>query len=175
MKYLFILLSFLLSFQLSLAAEKEYALQSGDAGLSIAKDGKCLSLQTGDAHYLSLNAPYVVTLEVNAETLNSYYSSVKEEKGSLVCVAKLKSTHGTVFHVKDVFTPDTENHFRMDREGPIDKTGKGDDYFNSYFGLTLQRKTQISDFEFFVPGVWYRNNESLRRGSLASDYTDNYF
>ena len=79
MKYLFILISFLLSVQLSLAAEKEYALQSGDAGLSIAKDGKCLSLQTGDAHYLSLNAPYVVTLEVNAETLNSYYSSVKEE------------------------------------------------------------------------------------------------
>lgn len=41
--------------------------------------------------------------------------------------------------------------------------------------MTLQRKTQIEDFEFFVPGIWYRNNLSLRRGSLASDYTDNYF
>ena len=175
MKYLFILISFLSSIQFSLAAEKAYALQSGDASLSVAKDGKRLSLQTDNAHYLSLNAPYVVTLEVNAETLNGYYSSVKEEKESLVCIAKLKSSHGTVFHVKDVFTPDTVNHFRMDREGTIEKIGKGDDYFNSYFGLTLQRKTQIEDFEFFVPGIWYRNNLSLRRGSLASDYTDNYF
>lgn len=175
MKYLFILISFLSSIQLSLAAGKEYALQSGDASLSIAKDGKRLSLQTGDVHYLSLNAPYVLTLEVNAETLNGYYSSVKEEQGSLVCAAKLKSSHGTIFHVKDVFTPDTENHFRMDREVTVDKAGKGDDYFNSYFGLTLQRTTHINDFEFFVPGIWYRNNESLRRGSLASDYTDHYF
>ena len=143
MKYLFILISFLSSIQFSLAAEKAYTLQSGDASLSVAKDGERLSLQTGNAHYLSLNAPYVVTLEVSAETLNGYYSSVKEEKGSLACIAKLKSSHGTVFHVKDVFAPDTENHFRMDREVTIEKIGKGDDYFNSYFGLTLQRKTQI--------------------------------
>ena len=73
MKYLFILISFLSSIQFSLAAEKAYALQSGDASLSVAKDGKRLSLQTDNAHYLSLNAPYVVTLEVNAETLNGYY------------------------------------------------------------------------------------------------------
>ena len=80
MKYLFILISFLSFIQFSLAAEKTYTLQSGDASLSVVKDGKRLILQTGNAHYLSLNAPYVVTLEVNAETLNGYYSSVKEEK-----------------------------------------------------------------------------------------------
>ena len=72
MKYLFILISFLSFIQFSLAAEKAYTLQSGDASLSVVKDGKRLSLQTGNAHYLSLNAPYVVTLEVNAETLNGY-------------------------------------------------------------------------------------------------------
>lgn len=90
MKYLFILISFLSSVQFSLAAEKAYTLQSGDASLSVAKDGKRLSLQTGNAHYLSLNAPYVVTLEVNAETLNGYYSFVKAEKESLVCIARIK-------------------------------------------------------------------------------------
>lgn len=49
MKYLFILISFLSSVQFSLAAEKAYTLQSGDASLSVAKDGKRLSLQTGNA------------------------------------------------------------------------------------------------------------------------------
>lgn len=50
MKYLFIFISFLSSIQFSLAAEKAYILQSGDASLSVAKDGKRLSLQTGNAH-----------------------------------------------------------------------------------------------------------------------------
>lgn len=175
MKYLFILISFLLSIQFSSATEKEYTLQNGNTVLAVSKDGKLLSLQTGNIRYLSLNAPYVVTLEVNAETLNGYYTSVKRKEESLVCIAKLKSVRGTVFHVKDVFTADTENHFRMDREVVIDEIGKGDEYFNSYFGLTLQRKTQIEEFEFFVPGIWYKNNQSLRCGSLASDYSDNYF
>lgn len=151
MKYLFIFISFLFSIQLSLAKDKRLTIQSGNANLSIAKDGKSLSLQTGNTLYMSLNNPYVVTLEVNAETLNGYYSSVKEENESLICVAKLKSSHGTAFHVKDVFSSDTENHFRMDREITIGKIGKGDDYFNSYFGLTLQRETQIENFEFLFP------------------------
>ena len=40
MKYLFILISFLSFIQFSLAAEKAYTLQSGDASLSVVKDGK---------------------------------------------------------------------------------------------------------------------------------------
>lgn len=175
MRYLFLFLSFLFSLHTSFAAEKEYALQSGDARLSIAKDGKRLSLRTGDAIYLSLNTPNVITLEVNGNTLSGNYSSVKEEKKSLVCTATLKTPRGSVFHLKDTYTPDTDNHFRMDREVSITRAGAGDDYFNSYFGLTLQRRTQIEDFEFFVPGIWYRNNQCLKPGFLASDYTDNYF
>ncbi|WP_298650478.1 glycoside hydrolase family 76 protein [uncultured Proteiniphilum sp.] len=175
MKYLFILISVLSSIQLSLAQGKVHALQSADTRLIIAEDGKNMSLQTGDTRYSSLNAPYVVTLEVNGETLNGYYFSVNEVQESLVCTARLKSNHGTLFHIKDVFTPDTENHFRMDREVIIEKAGKEDAYFNSYFGLTLQRKTEIIDFEFFVPGIWYNNNQSLRPGALSSDYNDNYF
>ena len=103
MKYLFILISFLLSIQFSSATEKEYTLQNGNTVLAVSKDGKLLSLQTGNIRYLSLNAPYVVTLEVNAETLNGYYTSVKRKEESLVCIAKLKSVRGTVFHVKDTF------------------------------------------------------------------------
>lgn len=49
MKYLFILISFLSFIQFSLAAEKTYTLQSGDASLSVVKDGKRLILQTGNA------------------------------------------------------------------------------------------------------------------------------
>lgn len=175
MKYLFILISVLSSIQLSFAQGKAYVLQSADTRLIIAKDGKNMSLQTGDTRYSSLNAPYVITMEVNGETLNGYYSSVNEVQESLVCTARLKSNHGTLFHIKDVFTPDTENHFRMNRKVIIEKAGKEDDYFNSYFGLTLQRKTEIIDFEFFVPGIWYNNNQFLRPDALSSDYNDNYF
>ena len=154
MKYLFILISFLLSIQFSSATEKEYTLQNGNTVLAVSKDGKLLSLQTGNIRYLSLNAPYVVTLEVNAETLNGYYTSVKRKEESLVCIAKLKSVRGTVFHVKDVFTADTENHFRMDREVVIDEIGKGDEYFNSYFGpCNAKHRLKSLSFLFRVFGI----------------------
>ncbi|WP_234367659.1 glycoside hydrolase family 76 protein [Parabacteroides pacaensis] len=122
-----------------------------------------------------MNAPYVITFELNGETLNGYYSKVIKEKGTLICTARLKSDNGTIFNIKDIFSPEIENHFRLDRKVCIEQVGKGDDYFNSYFGLTSQHKTNINDFEFFVPGIWYKNNQCLKSGFLAGDYSDNYF
>lgn len=175
MKYLFLFISLLSLSANTYSIEKQYELSSGDARLCIAKDGKTLVLQYGDTYYQSLNTPYVVTLEVNSETLNGYYATVKQEKEALVCDARLKSLHGTVFRIKDVFTPEIKDHFSLCREVTVEKVGKEDRFFNSYFGLTLQKKTSVNDFEFFVPGIWYRDNQCLKPGFLAADYSDNYF
>lgn len=175
MKYLFTFIVLILGGWPSWASEARYILQSGNALFSISNNGRVMTLQMDDVIYSSLNASDIVTFEVNGETLTSSYFSVRQEAGSLVCFAKLRALHGAVFCVKDIFKPDVENHFRVDREVYIEKKGQGDEYFNSYFGFTLQNKTQIDDFEFFVPGIWYRNNQSLRMGTLASSYSDNYF
>lgn len=175
-KYLLLYIGLFLFFtDFTHAAEEICELQSGNARLMVAKNGKKIALITGDTYYQSLNAPYTVTLEVNAETLTGHYFNVKAVKDSLICVARLKSDNGSVFLIKDIFSAEIENHFFLDRSVCVEKAGRDDRFFNSYFGWTLQRRTKIDEFEFFVPGIWYRNNRCLKPGFLAADYSDNYF
>lgn len=148
-------------------------LMSGEAILSVRKNG--LSLKVKNTEYQVLNSPHTVTLEVNVMTLNGDYSEIIREENELICLSELRSENGTVFSVRDVFAPDIADHFRMDREVSVKAIGAKDEYFNSYFGLTSKENKTINDFEFFVPGIWYKDNKCLKEGFLASDYSDNYF
>lgn len=148
-------------------------LTSRDAILSIQKNG--ITLKMNATEYKALNNAYAVTLEVNAMTLNGNYSKIERKNNAIIGLAEIKSTNGTTFNVKDTFTPDSDNHFRLDRDIQINTTVDKDKYFNSYFGLTSKENKTINELEFFVPGIWYKNNQSLKKGFLSSDYSDNYF
>lgn len=155
-----------------------YRLTSGEAVLNVEKQaGKTygLSFAGYGRNYHSLNGKAPITLEVNGETLTGFYTRVRQQDSLLVCFSVIRSACGSVFEVTDTFRAVVPSHFRLNRHVSVSKAAVGDLYFNSYFGLTDQRKSDIHDFEFFVPGVWYRNNEYLYPGSLASDYSDNYF
>lgn len=154
---------------------RDYMLKSGQAELIIAENGRGLELKYGEVVYKSLNAPYPVTIEVNGESLSGNYSSLNIKADTLFGIARLHSKRGSLFIVEDSYSPAFNDHFRMERSVIVKKTGEGDGYFNTYFGFTLQKQTDIRDFEFFVPGIWYRDNTSLRPHFLAGDYTDHYF
>lgn len=146
---------------------------SRDAVLSIRKES--IVLKINETEYNALNNEYAVTLEVNGITLNGNYLKIEQKNNAVVALAELQSANGTVFDIVDIFTPDSDNHFRLEREIQIRVIGNKDRYFNSYFGLTSKNKKTIDDYEFFVPGIWYKNNQSLKNGFLTSDYSDNYF
>lgn len=157
-------------------AHAEFLLESGDAKLEISTDGKSVVMTCGNDRYESLNAPSPITLEVNGETLCGSYDSVKSTaSGGIECRGVAKSRNGSLFDVADTYATELPGHFSVTREINVAYAAPGDDYFNSYFGFTLDRKVGVSDFEFFVPGIWYRDNTSLHPGFLAGDYTDNYF
>ena len=157
-------------------AHAEFLLESGDAKLAISTDGKSVVMACGNDRYESLNAPSPITLEVNGETLCGSYDSVKSTaSGGIECRGVAKSRNGSLFDVVDTYATELPGHFSVTREINVAYAAPGDDYFNSYFGFTLDRKVGVSDFEFFVPGIWYRDNTSLHPGFLAGDYTDNYF
>ena len=150
-------------------------LESGEARLEISQDGNRVAMVCGDDCYENLNAPFAVTLEVNGETLCGNYKSVEKTSRGIECRSELKSKNGSIFEIIDIYAAEIDNHFNMERSVGVKKSAAGDSYFNSYFGFTLDRKTSIDDFEFFVPGIWYRDNTSLHTRFLAGDYTDNYF
>lgn len=148
-------------------------LTSGDAILSIQKDG--ITLKINETEYNALNNAYTITLEVNAVTLNGNYSKIEQKDNTITGFAELQSANGTIFNVTDIFSPDSDKHFRLEREIQIKTIGDKDQYFNSYFGLTSKDNKTINEYEFFVPGIWYKNNQCLKNGFLASDYSNNYF
>ncbi|MDL2221808.1 hypothetical protein LJC35_04575 [Parabacteroides sp. OttesenSCG-928-N08] len=156
----------------------ELRLDSGNSSLSFpSAPGKgytvCL-LADGERH-LPINAPNALTLEVNGETLTGNYSSVKREGENIVCNAQLKTAHGTRFAIKDIYSTNESNLFTVSREVLISHCDARDQYFNSYFGWEIESATSLHDYEFFVPGIWYKDNLCLRPQAMASDYTDNYF
>ena len=153
-----------------LVANASYSLVSDKACLEISDDRLSLSQST-----VLYTTSQPVILEVNGETLSGRYKTVTPKDGQVICRAKLTSQNGSVFEVEDIFSKDIAGHFLLDREVSVVKARREDHYFNSYFGLCNTLVNKVEENEYFVPGIWYKDNQCLRAGSLASDYTDNYF
>ena len=159
-------------------AARGYEIQSGSSVLTLLENGKknyILNLNSNGENYQPINHPYPVTLEVNGNTMAGYYSNVEQINNQLICIARLKTKQGTQFQVTDIFSPEKENCFTLNRNVEILTPKKEDEYFNSYFGWNISKETDLSAFEFFVPGIWYKNNDYLPERALAADYTHNYF
>jgi len=135
-------------------------------GLSFVENGKTC---------LMINGTYPVTLEVNGKTLNGFYHKAETGDNTIRCRATIKSDNGSVFDITDVFTAEQKNYIKLDRKVDIIQSADSDKFFNSYFGITFKENSTITDFDFFVPGIWYKDNQYLRSNAMASDYSDNYF
>ena len=156
----------------------KYELQSGNSSLLITEinDQKFnISFKTENNTYKTINHPYPVTLEINGKTITSYYSKIIKIENGIICNVLLKTPHGSLFDITDIFTPDTENYFQLERKVEVVKQSNNDEYFNSYFGWVIKASSNMKDFEFFVPGIWYKDNRFLTKRSLANDLNDHYF
>lgn len=155
-----------------------YQITSGNAVLSLSGSSSeelHLTLKTNGESYRSINHPYTITLEVNGATLSGFYTEIILENNSLICTGNLISKQGSVFEITDIFSADSNGYFQLDRNVGVRKKSKSDEFFNSYFGWMIQPSSTVDDFEFFVPGIWYKDNQYLTKRALANDYSDNYF
>ena len=156
----------------------QFKIESGNASLTVDKKGNkqySLFIEANGGKILPVNYPFPITLEISGKTLTGYYSDIKTKNNGLECKAELKTEAGAILEIKDFYIPDIENFFRLERNVSIIKKGTYDEYFNSYFGLIFNKNTSLDDYEFFVPGIWYKGNKYMTQRSLAVDYSDNYF
>lgn len=160
---------FIMLLPLSLLATETGCLRSDSAILQVSKENVSLEL----AGTIFSGTPII--LEVNGHAVSGNYDSIQFAENEISCVAQITSDNGTDFVVEDRYMKGTEGHFFLKRNVSICKTSSKDHYFNSYFMLTNQRWVDMEDNEYFVPGIWYKDNKYLKPGSLASDYSDNYF
>jgi hypothetical protein len=80
------------------------------------------------------------------------------------------STRGSHFHVADRFSAAAAGGFSVQRTVTVLAAGEGDVGFSSRFSLVSDAAAKLTEFEFFMPGIWYRNSQALAPGkALAGD------
>ena len=80
------------------------------------------------------------------------------------------SARGSRFHVADRFSAAAAGGFSVQRTVTVLAAGEGDVGFSSRFSLVSDAAANLTDFEFFMPGIWYRNSQALAPAkALAGD------
>jgi hypothetical protein len=63
----------------------------------------------------------------------------------------------------------------QDRRVNVSAANVNDKGFSTTLLLQQPVSTLINDYEFFTPGIWYKDNAAVNDLALATDYTDNFF
>lgn len=168
------------------SAAGPWALTSGGVTLRIEacapKPGTFgITLSHADAPGDAFTQPRPLAVEVvdaggQARWVRASYASVSSAGDRMEARGEAVSAGGTHFVFRDVYSAaGSSGSFLLCREIEVQRQGTGDKGFMSSFSLGFARPTEMTDWEFFAPGIWYRDNAHLRPGALASDYSHEAF
>jgi hypothetical protein len=160
-----------------------FTINSGPSSLTILSNGGAygvaIQLTNGAAVYQQTNsmAVEVVNSGGAATWLAAPYSTVVSlGAGVYQCDGVIASPNGSVFHFTDLFKAyDATGAFEVDRSVQVGAAGPNDAGFSTK--LTFQRSVtgRMTDYDFFMPSIWYRTNEWVNSVALANTMTDYYY
>jgi len=151
-----------------------YSVSSGQMGVQIEPPaGKLEAAAFRQAAPLAIE---VVDGQGTAIWLTGGYESVTSSAGEWVCAGRLRSANGSEFRVTDTYRTLPEiGAFTLTREVEILEANPSDKGFSSRFSLSPVTPTAMDDCDFFVPGVWYKDNAHVPPKALASHLSDRVF
>lgn len=191
-RYIKVVFSFLLIFimlsQITSIADAEgtavHTINSNQATLTIRQlqtnqYGIGVQLNNTTTYY-EQNQPMaveVVNSSGNATWLTGAYSAVQDMgNGSFKCTGSIQSANNSVFHFTDIYkAEDNSGAFEMSRTVKVTTANSNDKGFSTRFAIQRPVTSSMNDYDFFVPGVWYKNNQDVNNVSLATDYSDYYY
>lgn len=122
--------------------------------------------------------PLVVEL-VNADNtvtwIDSLYTSLSVEGDSIRCIGTLTTGGGSVFRFTDVYKKTGgDGTFEVRRNVRVIKAGleKG---FATRIGFQQNNSSLMSDYDFFAPSIWYRQNSYVPANALAGSMADEFY
>lgn len=111
----------------------------------------------------------------NEEDFSVGYDKLMRKGSSVLAQAQVKTTGGSILEVYDTYSvQDNDGSFRLDRSVQVENTGSGDAGFNSRFSLPTRSGTGMKDYEYFAPGIWYKDNSNMVVGSIGENYSNSY-
>ena len=100
------------------------------------------------------------------------YASASTTHQTITAQGTLTSSRGTVFSITDTFgVLPNQGAFTLTREVTVVMAG-ADSGFGSRFSLKPERRTAMSDCDFFAPGLWYKGNTQVPPSALAAGPDD---
>ncbi len=162
---------------------KNFATISGSvSNLNFNKIGEnayFVHITTSDAHttYEQYN-PIIVEL-VNADNSTTWiankYSSLTQQGDDVLCTATITTPGNAKLEFKDTYKKLTnDGTFQVQRHVKVMQTGseKG---FATRIGFERSISESISNYDFFVPSVWYKQNSYVPANALASSMYDEFY
>ncbi len=160
------------------AAPAARTLRAGASRLTLAPSpnaGWGVQLET-DAASFGQNEPLevqVVGTDGAAHWLAGGYQAVTALAGSLVGRGTLTTERGSVFQVTDTWrAAPEEGAWTVMRRVEVKTAGVGDLGFSSRLSLLPRSALTFKDCDFFMPGVWYKDNAHVPPHALAAPPVD---
>jgi len=105
-----------------------------------------------------------------ATWLNGDYSSVKITKVGIVATGRVESENGTGFLFADTYEKRVNDKaIVLCRIVTVQSPSVKDKGFSTRFSMPAHAKCDMSDFDFLVPGIWYKQNKHVPPYALASN------
>ncbi|MFI2743496.1 hypothetical protein ACG2LH_12210 [Zhouia sp. PK063] len=163
-------------------AQSGYQLSSKKTTLTFSKNknGYSLSFFLKKTPIYSQEKPAiiaVITKDGHRKIYKKAYNEVKNENDKgYICQAEIETMGGAVFKITDVFTKSkNDDIYEVSRIVKVIHEGTNEIGFSSCFTLKTFQESAISDFDFFVPSIWYKDNRYVSKKALASNMTDSLF
>lgn len=122
--------------------------------------------------------PLVVELVKSDNSVSwgdSMYTSLTANKDSIICSGNFTTGGGTVLRFVDVYKKiTTEGTFTVRRNVKVIKAGT-DKGFATRIGFQRSISADMTNYDFFVPSVWYRQNRYVPFNALASSMSDEFY
>ncbi|MBN2844189.1 MAG: hypothetical protein JXM68_13965 [Sedimentisphaerales bacterium] len=154
-------------------------IKSGYNTLSLAATSKLgygLVIKSQDTIYNSHKIGRPLMIMVDGVESYGIYNRFYQLADGIACSGIMLAGKGSQFEFTDTYRPIANSGFWLERTVEVKTALQIDKSFNSLFGLQISRSDIITDHDYFVPGIWYKNNFDIKMpGVLAADPRDQYF
>lgn len=158
------------------------SIKNGSSVLSFNKVGDSnynLEVSDAEGHLVyQQNKPLIAELVNNDNTvswMDSMYSKLQVQGDSIICTGTITGKGGSVFAFTDVYKKSSgEGSFEVDRQVMVTKAGK-EQGFSTRIGFERSKSSLITNYDFFVPSVWYKQNSYVPSNALASSMADEFY
>ncbi len=139
-------------------------------------DKKGIEIRFGSQRYTAL-APVEAEVRDSEGSFRDYrvgYDSVTETDGAWYAAAVIETAHGSILEIRDRYAWEGPE-LVIKRAVTVQKSDGHDAGFSTAFSLGDKEKSALTEYEVFIPGIWYRKNDNVVKNAFGSDLSDRHF